>query len=83
MEPLLAAALWEQRGNIPALTRIWKALLLRGASVIVEGNQVQGLLGIFQRLLNSKTNELYAFDLLQGIYEALPLYVDPPVIKAP
>jgi exportin-2 (importin alpha re-exporter) len=71
--PLLSAQLWEQRGNIPALARIWKALIMRGASAIAAGGQVQGLLGIFQRLVNSKINDVYAYELVQALYEFVPL----------
>ncbi|OXB34588.1 importin-alpha export receptor [Cryptococcus neoformans] len=73
--PLLSAALWEQRGNIPALVRIWKALLLRGAPSIVAAGQVQGLLGIFQRLAGSKVNDVWAFELVQALYEFVPIEV--------
>jgi exportin-2 (importin alpha re-exporter) len=73
LQPLLAAGLWEQRGNVPALVRIWKALLLRGGNVIAEGGQVNGLLGVFQRLMGSKVNDVWALEVLQGLYEALPL----------
>ena len=73
--PLLSAALWEQRGNVPALARIWKALLMRGASIVATNGQVEGLLGIFQRLVSSKINDIYAYELLQALYEFQPLYV--------
>ncbi|KAK1926751.1 putative importin-alpha export receptor [Papiliotrema laurentii] len=71
--PLLNASLWEQRGNIPALARIWKAIIMRGAPMLVAGGQLQGLLGIFQRLAGSKINDVYAFELLQALYEFVPL----------
>jgi exportin-2 (importin alpha re-exporter) len=71
--PLLSAGLWEQRGNVPALARIWKALLMRGGPIISQNGQVQGLLGIFQRLSGSKVNDVYAFQLLEALYEFLPL----------
>lgn len=73
LQPLLAAGLWEQRGNVPALVRIWKALLARGGQIIAEGGQVNGLLGVFQRLVGSKVNDIWALEMLQGMYEALPL----------
>ncbi|WVR05966.1 hypothetical protein IAU60_002994 [Kwoniella sp. DSM 27419] len=76
--PLLSAQLWEQRGNIPALVRIWKACLLRGAPTIVAAGQVQGLLGIFQRLVGSKINDVYAFELLQALLEFVPINVMQP-----
>ena len=71
--PFLNAYLWEQRGNIPALARIWKAIIMRGSSMIVAGGQVSGLLGIVQRLAGSKINDVYAFELLQSLYEFVPL----------
>jgi exportin-2 (importin alpha re-exporter) len=46
---------------------------MRGASVIAAGGQVQGLLGIFQRLVNSKINDVYAYELVQALYEFVPL----------
>lgn len=73
LQPLLSAQLWEQRGNVPALTRIWKALLVRGGPIIAAGGQVQGLLGIFQRLVGSKTGDVFAFELVGAMYEFLPL----------
>ena len=73
LNPLLSASLWEQRGNIPALARIWKALLMRGGPIIASGGQVQGLLGIFQRLVGNKINDVYAFELVQALFEFLPL----------
>lgn len=72
---LLTASLWEQRGNIPALVRLWTALLTRGSSIVVSGGHLQGLLGIFQRLIGSKVNDIYAFELLQALYEFVPMCV--------
>lgn len=71
--PLLSAQLWEQRGNVPALARLWKALLMRGASMVVANGQVEALLGIFQRLIGSKINDVFAFELVQAMYEFVPL----------
>lgn len=73
LTPLLHAALWESRGNVPALVRLWKSLILRGAEVITKNNQVQGLLGIFQRLIASKNTDVYAFELIGVMYEAVSL----------
>jgi len=71
--PLLTASLWEQRGNIPALARIWKAIIMRGPSMLASQGHVQGLLGIFQRLIGSKINDVFAFELVQSLYEFVPL----------
>lgn len=71
--PLLTASLWEQRGNVPALVRLWKALLKRGAPQIVANNQVQSLLGVFQKLIGSNINDVHGFALLQALFESVPL----------
>ncbi|KAI1075276.1 chromosome segregation protein [Whalleya microplaca] len=65
--PLMLPTFWESRGNIPALTRLLSAIIPRAANSIVDGNQVQPVLGIFQRLLAGKRTEQNAFDLLESI----------------
>lgn len=55
------------------MVRLWKALILRGAEVITKNNQVQGLLGIFQKLVASKITDIYGFDLIGVMYEAIPM----------
>lgn len=46
---------------------------MRGSATIVQNGQVEGLLGIFQRLVGSKINDVYAFELLQAMYEFIPM----------
>jgi exportin-2 (importin alpha re-exporter) len=40
---------------------------------IVSNNHLEGLLGVFQKLLASKTTEVYAFKLLRGIFCYCPI----------
>ena len=49
--PFLSPLIWERRGNIPALTRLLQAYLMKGAAEIAASNQLQGILGVFQKLL--------------------------------
>ncbi len=63
--PILGPALWEQRGNIPALVRLLSAMIPRAANELVSSNQVEGVLGIFQKLVSTKVNEGYGVDLLE------------------
>lgn len=70
--PLLTPTIWERRGNIPALTRLLQAYLMKGANEIVERNQLNGMLGVFQKLLASKASEVSAFDLLAAITQFVP-----------
>lgn len=68
--PLLNPPLWETRGNIPACTRLLSAVIPRASQAIVAENQLEPVLGIFQKLLSSKKSELYAFDILDSIVKS-------------
>lgn len=65
--PLLAAPPWETRGNVPACTRLLSAVIPKASKVIFAENQLEPVLGIFQRLLSGKKSELQAFDILDAI----------------
>ncbi|RPB05841.1 Cse1-domain-containing protein [Choiromyces venosus 120613-1] len=79
--PLLTPALWESRGNVPALVRLLQAIMARGASHFVENNQISAILGIFQKLVASKLTEIYAFELLEACFIYFPLSVLKPFVK--
>ncbi|OJJ04701.1 hypothetical protein ASPVEDRAFT_31147 [Aspergillus versicolor CBS 583.65] len=70
--PILAPQVWESKGNIPALVRLLSSIISRGSQFILENNQLINTLGIFQKLLSSKTNESYGFDLLEAVIEHFP-----------
>lgn len=73
LPPLLTPTLWESRGNVPALVRLLRAFLSRGAQDIVAANQLPPMLGVFQHLIASKANDTYGFELLEAIFESVPL----------
>ncbi len=68
--PLLTPSLWERKGNVPALSRLLIAYLSKGPHDLVP--HLLGILGVFQKLVSSKANEQYAFDLLRSIIMYLP-----------
>jgi exportin-2 (importin alpha re-exporter) len=68
--PLLNPTLWETRGNVPACTRLLSSVIPKVAKDIVAENQLEPILGIFQKLLGSKKSELYAFDLLDSVIKS-------------
>mmetsp|Transcript_16833 Transcript_16833/g.23828 ORF Transcript_16833/g.23828 Transcript_16833/m.23828 type:complete len:877 (-) Transcript_16833:150-2780(-) len=70
--PLLTPALWELKGNIPALTRLLQAYLRKGPFEIISMGQFLGLLGVFQKLAASRVNEVNAFELLGSILHYVP-----------
>ncbi|KAF3925560.1 Exportin-2 [Orbilia brochopaga] len=72
IQPILTAALWETRGNIPALVRLLNAICARGADHILQNNQLIPILGIFQKLMSLKSTDISGFELLEGIISNFP-----------
>lgn len=52
--PLLSPVLWEQRGNVPALSDLFRAYITKAMPDILAGQHLAGVLGVFQKLLASK-----------------------------
>ncbi|KAI0262819.1 Cse1-domain-containing protein [Gloeopeniophorella convolvens] len=71
---LLTPAMWGQRGSIPGLVSLLRAFLSRDAPAMVENNQHTAVLGIVQqRLVPSKVNDGFGFELLQSVVLHVPL----------
>lgn len=70
--PILMPVMWESRGNIPALVRLLSSIIPRGSQYIIEHNQIEPILGIFQKLVSTKANEGYGFDLLETVVATFP-----------
>lgn len=67
--------MWESKGNIPALVRLLSSVIPRGSQYITEHNQIEPILGIFQKLVSTKANESFGFDLLETVVASFPPYV--------
>ena len=65
--PLLSPAIWDRKGNIPALTRLLRAYLGNAAGELFKAGHLKPMLGVFQKLLVSKSTEQHSFDLLKSI----------------
>ena len=73
---LLTPAIWAQKGSIPGLVALLRAFLAHDAAAMVEVNQHTSVLGIVQqRLVPSKTNDGWGFELLQSIVLHVPSFV--------
>ncbi|BCS13985.1 Cse1-domain-containing protein [Aspergillus piperis CBS 112811] len=70
--PILMPVMWESKGNIPALVRLLSSIIHRGSQYIIQNEQIAPVLGIFQKLLSTKTNEGYGFDLLESVVANFP-----------
>jgi exportin-2 (importin alpha re-exporter) len=72
--PLLSPVLWEKKGNVPALTDLFRAYVMKGMSEIVSGNHLPGVLGVFQKLLASKVSHSATgvrLDTLQDCHDTI------------
>lgn len=66
---LLTPALWQSRGNVPALVRLLQAYLAKAAAAMVANNQIPAVLGIYQQLIASRINDEFGFELMQTVFE--------------
>jgi exportin-2 (importin alpha re-exporter) len=73
--PILMPVMWDSKGNIPALVRLLSSVIPRGSQYILEHNQIEPILGIFQKLVSTKANESFGFDLLETVVANFPPYV--------
>ena len=77
--PLLSPALWERKGNIPALMELMQSYMVRGMNDLVSGNHLMGILGIFQKLLSAKVISvcvcIYAKYVCKCIYICRYIYI--------
>ncbi|KAI9802017.1 MAG: hypothetical protein M1825_003073 [Sarcosagium campestre] len=71
--PVLMPALWEAKGNVPALVIFLSAVMSRGATDLAAANQVEPILGIFQKLLSTKVHERLGFDLIENVIKSFPV----------
>ena len=75
---LLTPTVWQQKGSIPGLVRLLRAFLARGGDRMMAAGQVANVLAVVQqRLIPSKMNDVWGFELLQAVV----LYVKPYIIS--
>ncbi|OVF09273.1 putative importin-alpha export receptor [Clavispora lusitaniae] len=74
VKPLMSPAVWEYRGNVPGITRLLIAIMAHDPTPFVSNPQeLTPLLGVFQKLIASRANDTYGFDLLEAILLNIPL----------
>lgn len=66
---LLTPILWDRPGNIPPLVRLLQAYIEKGPDGVVASEKISPLLGVFQKLIASKSNDHQGFYLLSSMYE--------------
>jgi len=75
---LLQPASWQQKGTIPGLVRLLKAFLKRDGPQMAASGQFTSVLAVVQqRLIPSKVNDAWGFELLQAVL----MYIPPAALK--
>lgn len=70
---LLTPASWQQKGSIPGLVKLLTAFLSRETQHVVSTKQFTSILAVVQqRLIPSKTNDGWGFELLQAVVQHIP-----------
>ena len=75
---LLTPTLWERQGNVPALVRLLQAFIQKAPDKVVADDKLPSLLGVFQKLIASKSNDHEGFYLLGSLVE----HVEPSTLNA-
>lgn len=74
---LLTPAAWQQKGSIPGLVKLLKAFLSRDSAQLAEAGQYTAVLAVVQqRLIPSKVNDEWGFELLQAVVQNIPPCAD-------
>ncbi|KAI9292099.1 Cse1-domain-containing protein [Neoconidiobolus thromboides FSU 785] len=66
--PVVQPPYWESKGNVPALVKLLKEYLRCAPSFVSDMNNIRSILGVFNRLLNSKPYEEHSFDILEAVF---------------
>ncbi|KAL0945218.1 hypothetical protein HGRIS_000730 [Hohenbuehelia grisea] len=75
---LLTPNIWQQKGSIPGLVKLLQAFLERDAAQMVQHGQLASVLAVVQqRLVPSKVNDAWGFELLQAVVK----YIAPDQLK--
>ena len=64
---LVVPVLWERPANISPLVRLLQAFIEKAGNQILATKKLDGLLGVYQKLLSSKANDHEGFYLIQSI----------------
>ncbi|MCO5572303.1 hypothetical protein L7F22_026056 [Adiantum nelumboides] len=74
---LLTPGLWQRSANVPALVRLLQSYLQRASNEIIQAKQLEPVLGVFEKLINSKNTDHHGFFILNTVVE----YLEYPVIS--
>lgn len=73
MGPLLTPSIWDKRGYIPSMVQFLDVYVRKNPAGVIEANQLEAILGVFQKLLASKATDHHGLQLLDSVLETYDL----------
>uniref|UniRef100_A0A1L8DKS7 Exportin-2 n=1 Tax=Nyssomyia neivai TaxID=330878 RepID=A0A1L8DKS7_9DIPT len=70
---LLSPLLWDRPGNVTPLIRLICGYIRQGSAQIVAFDKLNAVLGVFQKMIASKTNDHEGFKLIQTLLMHYPM----------
>ncbi|GAV29436.1 hypothetical protein PMKS-002936 [Pichia membranifaciens] len=67
IKPLCSPQVWEFKGNIPAVKRLLSAIITFTPAMFDNAENITPILGIYQKLISSKSNDILGFEFLESI----------------
>ncbi|TMW55093.1 hypothetical protein Poli38472_013855 [Pythium oligandrum] len=67
---LLSPALWERVSNAPAIVKLLEAYMRKAPNDVSQSTA--GILGVFQKLISSRTTEAFGFSILRAMFTFMP-----------
>lgn len=73
MGPILTPTMWENKGYVPGMVQFLTVYITKNAEAVVAAKQLEAILGVFQKLLASKSTDHHALQLLDTVLEIYDL----------
>lgn len=77
LQPVLTAlfkpTLWNIPDCVPALVRFLQACIFKDPAYLIQNSMLPGIIGIFNVLLSSRANDIYGFQLLNSVFQFIPM----------
>ncbi|KAG6449355.1 hypothetical protein O3G_MSEX006002 [Manduca sexta] len=78
---VVAPALWERAANVRPLVRLLCAFVAARPQLVISSGRLNAMLGVFQKLIASKTNDHEGFYLIQTMLYKFGMSVMEPYVK--
>ncbi|KAI8915177.1 Cse1-domain-containing protein [Powellomyces hirtus] len=81
LNELVMPVLWQANGNVPALIKLLQSYFAKSPMIFIDNKLLSPVLGIVHKLIGSRVNDQFGFDLLCTIFEHVPIEHLTPYLK--